>query len=146
MRFKLEHSTQGAARDLHSMADRASFKGVFDDMVDILVEGEQQLWSRGFSPNTRSTIAKKLNQGLDPRPMRATGALEAMLTQRGAPGQIATGYGSRIEFGAMSKGGNIAQYSKGKRHRRVLGTTPRIRRSLRETLLDHIVEGIHHGI
>lgn len=140
-----------AARDLRGVGERATqLRPVFDDLIGALLTGERKLFDRNggggrnaWPPNRKSTIARKLARGQDPRPMRATGSLERMLTQKGASGQIARGGGTILDFGARHVGGNVAQFTKNPaRRRQVVKMLPTTKREVRQIILDHIVEGL----
>jgi hypothetical protein len=133
---------------LEGMGERATqLREIFDDLIDVLIENEKTLWARNggggkkrWSPNTKSTVATKVAKGLDHRPMRATGALERSLTQKGAKGQINRGGGKTLEFGTSIWYAHFSQNPKNpKRKRVILSLLPKTRKGIREIVLDHIV-------
>lgn len=138
------------ADKLEGMGERATqMRPIFDDLIDTLIDNEKTLWARNggggrnkWPANTKSTVASKVAKGLDPRPMRSSGALERSLTQKGARGQIARGGGKQLEFGTSIW---YAQFSQGAknpaRKRTVLSLLPKTKRSIREIVLNHIIEG-----
>lgn len=79
------------SRDLLRFGERAAdaspaFRQIADDLRDIerrQFASEGGFASAGWDPLAPSTIARKALLGLDPRILRATGALEASLTNRG---------------------------------------------------------------
>lgn len=146
------HNAHGTSERLQEMGHRATqIKPIFNDLIHALIEGEKVLWSRDggsrgkrWEKDTKRTIARKIAHGQDPRTMRATGRTERALTERGAEGQIATGGGTTLTFGVKGVGANVAQYSKGARHREVLRLLPSTRKEIRQIILDHILEGSTH--
>lgn len=138
---------KGTVRDLLEMGKNAqSFEPIADKLIDALIEGEQDLWSRSpWKRDKPATVASKIARGLDPRTMRATGGLEAKLTTRGAPDQIASASRTRLIFGAKDKGGNIAQYNK-RNKRVVVRAGKQTRERIREIVMDNILKDLkHHG-
>lgn len=60
----------------------------FQDILQQLLSKEKRLFEtgRGWPPDKRSTLARKAREGLDPRPLHATGRLERFLaTREGQP-------------------------------------------------------------
>jgi hypothetical protein len=138
------------AEHLEEIGERSTqLRPIFDDLIDALIGNERTLWSRNggggkkrWLPNTKSTIAHKIAAGLDPHPMRATGALERSLTQKGAEGQIAEGGGTTLLFGTRIWYAQFSQNAKNPRRKRtILSLLPKTRKSVREIILNHIVHG-----
>ena len=151
MQYQLElRGIDEAADRLEDTGDRAAHaRAAMDKIVDALIEGEQSLWRRNggggkkkWAPNTKSTLASKIAKGLDPRPMRATGALERSLTVKHAPNQLLKIDNNSMEFGTKLFYAQFSQLAKNPARRRiVLDIAAKQKRTIREIILDHIVHG-----
>lgn len=89
---------------LTEIADRClDARPAFSDVADKLIEAERRLFNtgRGWPPNTASTKARKARQGLDPRPLHATGKGAKALTVRGATGQKLVIARDELRFGLL---------------------------------------------
>lgn len=153
----MEKGSGKAAGRLDRLADHAEHSAAFFQMVgDLLIEQSRRRWRNngpGWKGLADSTKARKRRQGLDPRVMRATGALERALTVWGAPGQKWEHGDGKAEFGIYvggAKGGTafrvadvyygaFAQAGKGEAQRVIVRATPATRKRVLETLSDYLL-------
>jgi hypothetical protein len=149
--MELELQVRGhleAGKRLDDMGKRAVHaQPAFRKVVDELLKGEQAIWrGRGWKPLAESTIRRKRAEGLDPRPLRATGALEKSLTQRLAPHAIREIHDDELRFGSSHVGAIFTQRGtktekKTLRQpkRQVLRIRAPERKSIRGIILSHLM-------
>ena len=139
-----------AASDLDGMGQRATHaRPAFDLILDALIDNEKSIWSRNGGSgkakwtNTDSTLASKIAKGLDKRPMRATGALEKSLTEKGAPHQLHEQDEFSLLFGTTLFYAKFNQLAKDPHRKKVvLKLLPKTKKTIRETILEHITQGL----
>jgi hypothetical protein len=143
-----------AVDDLNELAQRAEkVHAAFDRIVDLIIQNERDLWSRNggggkarWQKNTKSTLARKVAKGLDKRPMRATGALEKSLTERGAAHQLIKIEHDSVTFGTKLFYGQFSQLAKNAERKRVfLRLQQKPARAIREEILTHVTGGFGGG-
>lgn len=91
-----------AARDYHAKAKRAGdVRPAMERIKDFWLQSEQRQFSSGKGwPDIKPVSREwKMKRGLDPRVMRATGALERTLTRPNQPGQIANTFSTGMVVG-----------------------------------------------
>lgn len=91
-----------AARGYHAKAKRANdVRPAMERIKDFWLLSEQrQFDSRKGWPDIKPKSRQwKMERGLDPRVMRATGALERVLTQPNQPGQISSTFSTGMVVG-----------------------------------------------
>ena len=134
---------EAAARRIEDFGRRAEqARPLLSQIADELLDIQRERFSRnhGMRREARSTLAKDRQQGRDPRPLRATGALMRSVTQRGAPHQklkIANDY---VVLGTKLYYAQFHQEGKGVPKRRVINVTPRQRSQLVQSILDYILD------
>src|SRR4051812_18131452 len=91
-------------RDIGHRASNA--RTVMDALVDTLIEGERRIWrlngptgKKKWPPLRKNTLARKVTQGLDQRPMHVTGRLERSLTVKHASGMLIRMERNKLTFG-----------------------------------------------
>ena len=132
-------------RHLDALGERATdARGAFEKILDKLIAGEKSLFRRSggakWAPLANSTRYTKKSRGQDPRPMRASGALERSLTQLGAPHQIKHIDGDSMTFGTDLFYAYFHQRPRRNEPKReVLQFRPIDKRHAREVLLDHLL-------
>ena len=149
MRFEIQtKGVNASASRLERLGHQAkNAKPAFEEILDGLIEGEQSLWRRNggggakkWLPNTEKTAAEKKSKGLDPRPMRATGALERSLTIKGAPGMIHNVDDDGLTFGTKLHYAQFSQFAKDATRKRVVVTLQAKQKKLiREKLAEHLL-------
>ena len=117
MTARAKHGEIGSA--LEEIASRClDARPAFSDIADRLMAAEARLFStgRGWPPNTASTKKRKAREGLDARPLHATGKGARALTQRGAPGQKLVISRDELRFGILG-GRSPVFYMRFQKHR-----------------------------
>lgn len=95
-----------AARDYYARSQRAKdVRPAMDRVIDFWLGAEQRQFDSeaGWPPIKAKSREWKMRYGLDPRTMRASGLLEAVLTQRGmeGSGQYTEPMGDGLTVGLM---------------------------------------------
>lgn len=147
--MELEIRAQGvdrAVRRLTRLGFRATHtRPFFEQVVDEFVESNKANW-RGsrWEPLKPDTVARKQRHGDDPRPMRATGALEASLTKKGDSHQIKQIKADELRWGSDLFYSRFSQNKKkvtktGQPRRRILAVRPKQRKNIRSLLKEHVL-------
>lgn len=132
-------------KQLGENADKAG--PAFEKIADLFLENEKIIFKREggsggnkWPRNTPSTLASKIAKGLDPRPMRATGALERSLTVARAADQIRWWNNRQIAFGTTVWYAQFSNNSKDPdRKRVVLRILPKTRKTANQIILEHLM-------
>lgn len=146
MRISLDVTGEDvAARHLEGLAQRAEdARPFFERVSNILLSEERALWRTqpGWVPLDPDTVRRKAREGVSPRILRATGALERALTVWGAEGQRLEIQGDRLVFGIDPDGpvsyGMYHQYGQGVPRRPIMQTTRSTRTRVRDAMYDHL--------
>lgn len=130
MRLDIEATgvTQAGER-VTLIGDRARDpRPVLSEIADELLGAERRLFAtgRGWAPLKRSTVQRKAREGLDPRPLHATGRLERALSVRGAPGQLLQITRDELRVG-LPRGRSVAFYG---RFQKARGRDPLVSRAI----------------
>ena len=107
------------SRELLRVSDRAGdMRPALRAVIGVMVEETQEQFatsgghaSKGWQPLAESTARAKARRGLDPRVLRATGALERSLTERGDKlmqervTKAGLVWGSKVKYGGFHQRG-----------------------------------------
>lgn len=98
-----QHGTAKAVSDLAKLGERGSdIRRVSEKVRSVYRKAEERTFDQsgpGWPPLADTTRDRKLREGLDPRPLRATGALYRALTAARAAGQIDIREPTEFRFG-----------------------------------------------
>lgn len=140
LRITINGDREAAAR-LQRLGDRAgNARPVLNKVVDQLIDVERQRFQSGrFKRLAPSTRARKRREGLDPRPLRASGALMRSLTQRSAPNQLLQVSNTELVFGTKLYYARFHELGQGVPKRKPIDVTPKQREPIAHTILDFIM-------
>jgi phage gpG-like protein len=94
-----------------------------------------------WQPLSTSTIAFKARHGLDPRILRATGALRASLISREDPAHIRIAQPQSLVFGTLVEYAKYHQKGRGVPVRKPLGFTENAKREAVKTIQRYVLTG-----
>lgn len=131
-------------RRLREMGDRAILaEPAMHEIVDVLIESEDALWSRGrsWAPNAPTTQERKGRND----PLVASGALRRSLTEHNAPGQLVEIEHDSLKFGSKLWYAHFALGTSHQPKRDAVRLRPQDRIKIREIILAWLLEG-HEGV
>jgi phage gpG-like protein len=133
-----------AAYDLEQMGKRAENVRPLDAVIrKVFLESERERFDGmnqrpKWPPLAQSTVERKARQGLDPRPLRATGLLRASLTEPGAPGQVDQPTPGSFRFGTKVPYAFYHDTGTGVPKRKLVGLTVKQRGTIKEVVGEYI--------
>jgi phage gpG-like protein len=135
-----------AAVDLHRMGERGSdVRRVSEKVRSVYRRSEERRFDTqgqgGWPPLAESTRARKQQQGLDPRILRATEMLYRSLTSVRARGQVDERAPSEFRFGTTLPYARFHETGKGVPQRKLIDLQPSERREIDELIEDYIAKG-----
>lgn len=140
--------TDQAAQQIDALGFRLGERTLYEEIYDTLLENERAIWRRDgtgsgrkWKPLSRRYVLEKARSGHQKGILRRTGALERSLTNKGDSNQRKRidGHGFGLTFGTKLKVANLHQGGKkgSKRHRPVMGFTPKVRKGIAAQVLDY---------
>lgn len=132
-------------RKLLAMGDRAIMATpALEEIVDVLRDSEQALWSRGRSwpSNAAATIR---NKGRN-EPLVRSGALRSSLTEENDPNQLVEIGNDRVRFGSKLWYGHFALGTTQQPKREVIKLRPVDRVRIHDIVRDWILHGVDAGM
>jgi phage gpG-like protein len=120
-------------------------KPVMEKVLSEFETSNRRNWSSSrWAPLAKSTVAFKAKHGLDPRPMRRMGALEASLTQHSAKGAVRKATKDEAVLGTTVFYARFSQNRKkvtksGQPQRKVVVIRPTQRKKVRELIREWVI-------
>ena len=133
-----------ATRELRQVGERGSDMRRIGGKVRTVYRGatQRQFESKsGWPPLAGSTKERKARDGLDPRPLRATGALYRSMTASSAADQIDVREPDELRFGTTVPYAQFHEYGRGVPQRKLLVISPADEIEIERILAAYIIQG-----
>lgn len=130
-------------RDLLELGERgADIRRVSESVRNVVLRSNKRRFDggAGWKGLADSTSERKSREGLDPRPLRASGELYRSLTERSAAGQVDERHPTELRIGTSVPYAGFQQGTKTQPKRDLMELTPSDRRQIVDLIENFVAE------